>query len=121
MHKITHKCIFLDIDGCIFKHNGSLSLQVLAEAEVLEGVKDKLDEWDRAGYTIVLTTGRRESLRDKTVRDLAKHGIFYDNILFGMGRGQRVVINDMKPDLPNYKTAKAINLPRNKGIGDIKL
>ena len=37
----------------------------------------------------------------------------------GLGRGERVVINDRKPD--GTQTARAINIDRNEGIGGIKL
>lgn len=118
---IRHKSIWLDIDGCIIKHCGSLSKQGSNnKPELLPGVLDKLDEWDRLGYTIILTTGRRESMREKTKSDLATLGIFYDQLVMNVGRGPRILINDLKPD-SLQQMARAINLERNKGIGDINL
>ena len=38
------KTIILDIDGCIFKHNGNLSTQILQTPELLPGVIEKLNE-----------------------------------------------------------------------------
>jgi ribonucleotide monophosphatase NagD (HAD superfamily) len=120
MQKITHKCVLIDIDGCLVYHRGSLGRQAQTpEPELIQGTIDKLDEWDRAGYTIILITGRRESMRKKTETDLAKLGIFYDQLIMGVGRGPRILINDAKPD--GLVTAHAICLPRNKGIKDIEI
>jgi hypothetical protein len=114
------KTIFLDIDGCIIKHQGgSSSTLIKQKTEVLPGVLEKLDEWEIAGYTIVITTGRKESLRKFTEKQLLVCGIVYDHLIMGLGRGERVVINDRKSDGSN--TATAICLPRNDGIGKINI
>jgi len=41
-------------------------------------------------------------------------GIFYDILIMGLPRGERIIVNDSKPD--GTKTATAINLVRNKGF-----
>ena len=114
------KTIFLDIDGCIIKHKGNLSNQILDEPELLPGTIEKLNEWEGEGFKIILTTGRKESMRRITEKMLTSLGIFYDQLVMGCNRGERVIINDLKPDKLN-ETARAINIERNKGIRDIKL
>ena len=47
-------------------------------------------------------------------------GIFYDQLIMGIGGGIRVVINDLKPD-ENFETALAINLVRNKGVKNVNI
>jgi len=84
---------------------------------LLEGTIDKLIEWDKKGYNIILLTGRRESLREQTERQLTEVGIFYDQLIMGVGGGCRVLINDMKPD--GEVTSVAFNPERNEGIKDI--
>ena len=64
-------------------------------------------------------TGRKESLRKQTERQLSEVGIFYDQLVMGVGGGQRYLINDIKPDGEN--TAFSFNLIRNKGISDLEL
>ena len=76
-------------------------------------------EWDKKGYNIILTTGRKESLRKTTEEQLSRIGIFYDKLVMGIGGGDRIVVNDNKPD--GRQTAFAINLERDKGIKDINL
>lgn len=113
------KTIFIDIDGCILRHKGDMSIQVLdQDPELLPGVLDKFIEWDRAGYKIILTTGRRESLRSMTENTLKWLGIFYDQLIMGLPRGERIIINDKKPNATD-STAKGISIDRNIGLIDI--
>ena len=85
-----------------------------------DGVLDKLVEWDKKGYNLVLITGRRESMRRTTESQLASVGISYDQLIMGVGGGARVVINDLKPD-SDSPTAIAINLSRNEGFKNVKI
>ena len=63
-------------------------------AKPLWGTEDKINEWDAKGYNIILITGRRESLRKKTEEQLLSKNIFYDQLVMGVGGGDRVIIND---------------------------
>ena len=113
--------IFCDIDGTLVKHYSPLvATQPNFRMELLPGTLEALDEWDRKGYNIILTTGRRESMRKITEKQLAEVGIIYDKLIMGIGGGKRVLINDRKPNgSRNY--ASAINLIRNEGINNIKI
>lgn len=107
------KTIFLDIDGTLVKHSGLMN--ITQKTEVLPGVLDKLEEWDRKGYNIILVSGRRESLRAFTEKQLEEAKIIYDQLILGIGGGVRVLINDRKPNSFDA-TAKAISLERNTGL-----
>jgi len=109
------KTIFLDIDGCIFKHKGNLSTQILEPEELLPGVLEKINKWDADGHKIILVTGRKESLRSFTEKQLLKHGIYYDDLIMGVNRGERIIINDKKPT-NDMTVARAIQIPRNEGL-----
>ena len=113
--------IFCDIDGTLVKHcSPFVATQPNFRMELLPGTLEKLEEWDRKGYNIILTTGRRESMRKETERQLAEVGIIYDQLLMGIGGGKRYLINDRKPNgTKNYD--HAINLTRNEGINNIKI
>lgn len=121
MKDIRPTTIFCDIDGTLVKHHSPLvATQPDFHMELLPGTLDALDEWDRKGYNIILTTGRRESMRKVTEKQLAEVGIIYDQLIMGIGGGKRYLINDKKPNgSKNY--ASAINLIRNKGIQNIKI
>lgn len=114
------RTILLDIDGCLLKHHGDLHAQIMTKPEVLPGVIEKLNEWEIKGYKIILTTGRREALRKITEDQLMSVGIFYDQLVMGLGRGERVVINDFKPD-SKLATASAICIERNTGLKSLTI
>jgi len=116
------KTIFCDLDGTLVKHSNPIDIQnPNFELEVLPGVHNKLNEWDTKGYHVVITTGRKESAREATVKQMQRAGINYDQLIMGFGGGDRVLLNDRKPHEPNRDTAYVINLERNKGIEDVEL
>ncbi len=110
------KTIICDLDGTLIHHFGSLSRQTSNEPVLLDGVIETFDEWDRKGYRIILLTGRKESMRQKTIEQLESLNIFYDGLIMGVGGGERILLlNDRKPN-SDKDTATAINVERNKGI-----
>jgi len=115
--KIT-MTLFLDIDGCILKHQDGLTNILRNQPEVLPGVYKKFHEWSSGGHMIILVTGRPESMRKFTEDQLLNLGLFYDQLIMGLTNGYRILINDKKPNMDI--TAKAYNLERNKGLGDIE-
>ena len=118
--EIRPKTIFCDIDGTLIEHAVPWESSLPSfKMKILPGTLDKLAEWDRKGYNIILTTGRRESLRKVTEQQLSEVGIFYDQLIMGIGGGMRILINDLKPN--SDITAEAINLNRNQGIQQIEI
>ena len=113
--------IFCDIDGTLVTHSKPTESQLPNhKLTLLEGTLEKILEWDKLGYNVILTTGRKESLRKVTEQQLAEVGIIYDLLIMGIGGGKRYLINDKKP----YGTedyAFAINLERNKGIKNVEI
>jgi hydroxymethylpyrimidine pyrophosphatase-like HAD family hydrolase len=118
------KTIFCDIDGTLTEHPASSQdiskYNLEQEMRVLSGTREKLWEWDKKGYFIILTTGRKEGMRKSTIEQLKKAGIIYDQLIMGFGGGDRILINDRKPD-SGRDTASAINLDRDTGIGNLDL
>lgn len=114
------KTIFCDIDGTLVQHKGDIVKQYTEDLELLDGTIKKLSEWDRKGYNIILTTGRREGMRAVTEEQLIKLGIFYDKLIMGIGSGKRVIINDRKPNSED-PTAEAFCVERNSGIKDLNI
>ena len=118
MKKTTIIC---DIDGTLVKHFPPTTTSIPDHCpEILDGTIDKLLEWDKKGYNIILISGRRECSREVTTSQLNKMGIIFDQLILGIGGGKRVLINDRKP----YGTddyAIAINIDRDYGISEIKI
>lgn len=119
--------VFVDIDGTIVRFEESIPGLVRAceyypyEApkDELPGSAKKLAEWHQKGMRIILVTGRPESMREITIRQLTSMGMIWDQLIMGCGSGARYLINDI-PDV-NTPMAWAINLNRNEGIGALDL
>ena len=116
------KTIFCDLDGTLTKHPKDVGLiqDPNYELEVLSGVKEFLYTIDVNSYHLVITTGRKESAREATVKQLQRAGILYDQLIMGFGGGDRILINDRKTD-NSRDTAYSINLNRNEGVTNVKI
>jgi ribonucleotide monophosphatase NagD (HAD superfamily) len=114
------KTLVVDIDGVLLKHTGDITNQFKCEPEVLPGVLEAIKEWDIKGYRIILLSGRKESMREETKRQLSEAGIIYDQLILGVGGGVRVLVNDRKPN-KDFDTAIAVNLERNVGLEGVKI
>lgn len=118
-HAAQIKTIFCDIDGCIFKHHGDLIAILANDCELLPGVLETFRSWNYNGYTVILVTGRPESFRELTELQIRKSGLFYTHLLMNLPRGQRIIINDIKPGI-EQNTAACINLIRNEGMENVE-
>lgn len=115
------KTIFLDIDGTIlFHYNEYLIDQIEQPPKILPGVKEKLEEWQKAGHQIILVTGRKSSMKEATISQLASCGILYDMLIMGITGGTRYLINDYKPKSDD-ETAIGISVKRNGGLSTLNL
>ena len=102
---------FIDIDGTILKHNGYL---IDKKDTILKGVKKffkKIPKKDK----IILITSRKKNILKKTLLFLKKNKIRFDQVIFDLPYGERILINDIKPK-NNLKTAISINVKRNEGL-----
>lgn len=100
------KTWIFDLDGTIVKHNG---YKLDGEDTLLDGAKEYLDRLPE-GDRILIFTSRTEAYRDQTLRFLAAHDIRYDEILFDMPMGERIVVNDRKPS--GLDMAVSLNMDR---------
>jgi uncharacterized HAD superfamily protein len=111
--------VFCDIDGTLFKYR-KFADYAFTTPEVCAGVVDKLQHWASRGVVIVLTTARPEHLRSLTISELALHAIPYAQLVMGIGRGPRFLINDEDPKI-DERRATAFSIPRDVGLGDIEV
>lgn len=108
-----HPTFFCDIDGTIFKYR-KFETYLDTDVEVLPGVAESMQNWFDSGAHIVLTTARPEALRAHTISELESHGIPYHQLVMGIGRAERYLINDSEEI--GVKRAIAIPLDRNTGF-----
>jgi len=112
--KGKYKTIFCDIDGTIFKYRKFLNYDT-EKAETIKSTKEYLQTMEKDGHHIVLTTARPEDLRDFTEEELRSNGIPYNQLVMGIGRGARILINDRESDSDEDR-AISVNLRRNEGF-----
>ena len=112
--------IFLDLDATVWEQGDPVEISKPGyQPKMILGVLDKIREWDSKNYNIILTTGRKESLREVTIRQLSYAGIVYDQLVMGLGGGDRVLINNKRRN--GDLSAIAICPDYNKGIGELSL
>ncbi len=102
------KTWFVDIDGTLVKHNGYL---IDGHDTLLDGAREYLDSIPPED-TIILTTSRVDEYKAATITFLKDNGIRYDDIIFGLPVGERIVVNDRKPS--GIEMSVAVNMDRNK-------
>lgn len=112
------KTIFCDIDGTLLKHHGDIVSNYQEDPILLHSVLENITQWEKNNYMIILTTGRKECLREHTEIQLLKMGIVYDKLIMGLPNGDRILINDKKPNC-GRNTAYAINTVRNEGLNQL--
>jgi hydroxymethylpyrimidine pyrophosphatase-like HAD family hydrolase len=115
MNKTTkNPTFFVDIDGTLVQYRkfNELSTSILTP---IQEVIDTINEYYDNGSHIVITTARPEEYETFTKDELEKIGVKYHQIIMGIGRGTRVVLNDKDPENPDIPRALGINLNRDLG------
>lgn len=100
------KTWIFDLDGTLLKHNG---YKTDGTDTVLPGAKEYMDRIP-AEDKIVILTSRTDDYREMTLSFLKEQQIRYDEIIFNMPMGERIVVNDRKPSGLNM--AVAVNVDR---------
>ena len=107
------KTLFLDIDGVIVENSGEHFFPTWGTTEGIIRNIEHINNLKNEGYTeIILTTCRKESYKEITIKQLDKIGLKYDRIIFGLKHNKRIIINDYSDSNP-YPTCSAINIKRN--------
>jgi hypothetical protein len=104
----------IDVDGTVLAHNGHLK----GRDTILPGVAAfwaKIPPGDR----IILMSARAEKDRRQTLGILDAAGLRYDQAIFGLPHGERILINDDKPG--GLVTALAVPVARDVGLQDLSL
>ena len=104
------KTWILDVDGTLVKHNGYL---VDKHDTLLDGVKEffaQLSFDDK----VILLTARKEEFLPALKEFLKENNIRYDYLLTDMPMGERILVNDRKPN--GLDMAFAVNKERDKTL-----
>ena len=108
--KKKKKTWIFDLDGTILKHNG---YQLDGSDTLLQGAKEYLDAIPKEDKIIIFTS-RTEVYRQMTMEFLIENRIRFDEILFHMPLGERIIVNDRKPS--GVDMAIAVNVDRDDFI-----
>lgn len=100
----------LDLDGTIVKHNG---YKIDGRDSLLDGAKEFLESIPK-GDKIVFLTSRKVEYKDQTEKFLKENSIRYDEILFDLPYGERILLNDKKES--GLITGIAVNKERDSGL-----
>jgi ribonucleotide monophosphatase NagD (HAD superfamily) len=117
------KTFFIDIDGTILQQNDKWEQGKVADPrdyKELPGSVRLINKWYTDGHRVILTTARGEPYRSRTAMQLENIGLQYHEMIMGLPTGQRILINDRKPQ-EDIDTAIAINLDRDTGLGNVEL
>ena len=112
------KTIICDIDGTLldYQHDTLPHSGHTRDHIALPGVVKKMRQWEVQGCRIIIITGRRESERARTEKDLRYHNIPYDMLIMGFADTGRVLINDVGGK--GECKAHAVSLPRDQGFDE---
>ena len=102
------KTWILDLDGTLLKHNG---YKLDGKDTVLDGVIEYFNTIPREDK-IVIVTSRTDEYKDITLNFLRENNIRYDEILFNMPMGERILVNDRKPS--GLDMSVAMNVDRDQ-------
>jgi len=103
-----NKTWLIDLDGVVFIHNYYLEHK---KDKLVPGIKKLFRKINKDDYVILLTA-RKEKYKELTLNSIKKYNIKYNQIIFDIPTGERILINDKKPR--GLKTAIAINTTRDK-------
>lgn len=115
-----HSTFFVDIDGTLVKYRKFEELST-AKLEPIQEVIDFINTSYNEGCHIVITTARSEPYELFTKIELEKIGVKYHQLVMGLGRGTRIIVNDKDPDKPHIDRALGLNLTRNEGFKNVDL
>ena len=108
------KTWIFDFDGTLVEHNGYKT----GEDKFLPGAKEFLQSLPDDDFILIMTA-REKQAREKTEAFLKKHNIRYNELLFEMPMGERILLNDNKPS--GLKCAYAVSPDRNEGLASLEV
>lgn len=108
------KTWIFDLDGTIVEHNGYKH----GEDILLPGVLEFWKQIPESDFILILTS-RTNDEKYNTEKFLRDNKIRFDQIIFDMPMGERILINDDKPS--GLPMSFSIRRKRNDGLNDLDI
>jgi hypothetical protein len=108
------KTWIFDFDGTLVEHNGYKT----GNDVFLPGAKEFLSSIPEDDFVLVLTA-REKGEREATENFLRENSVRFNEIIFEMPMGERILFNDSKPS--GLQMAYAVECARNQGLKDIEI
>ena len=115
--KLMKGTIFCDLDGTLIRHV-PIPSESGGDIELLDGSVEKMKEFRKKGYALVLTTSRTQANIFGVLEKLLSLGLECNQILCDLPIGPRHLINDSKD---TEIRAFAHPLDRDAGIKNVKI
>lgn len=113
IYKNKFKTLFIDLDGTLVHNSGEF---IEPKWGTTEGIKKNVDFinnlYNTGKVKIIITTARKSEYKEKTIKQLNRLNIQFDEIIFDLYHSKRFLINDFS-ESNKYPTAVSINLKRN--------
>ena len=103
---------FVDIDGTLLKYRKFDKLAI-EQAEPIEEIVSFINRRYDGGDHVVIVTARPKQFRQFTIDELVRCGIKFHQLVMGVERGTRYIINDRDPEFPEENRAVGVNIYRN--------
>lgn len=104
--------LFIDLDGVLVQNAAEYFQPFWGETNAISQNVETINRLYAAGYAeIILTTSRPYEFEQTTYEQLARVGLKYHRILFGLLHAKRIIINDYSSSNP-YRSCDAVNIQR---------
>jgi hydroxymethylpyrimidine pyrophosphatase-like HAD family hydrolase len=111
---MAKKCtIFCDIDGTLFEYRKYGTYETIPVVKIQETI-DIINKAYDDGHYIILTTARPKTTREHTEKELLANNVNYHELIMGIARGTRILINDN--EISNVNKAYAFCVERNQPL-----
>lgn len=111
---VLPKTWIFDLDGTILEHNGYLH----GEDKLLPGVKTFWEQIPETDFILILTSRKTEE-KCRTENFLNNNQIRFNQIIYDIPMGERILINDDKPS--GLPMAFSVRPKRNEGLSDLMI
>jgi len=104
--------LFIDLDGVLVENSAEYFAPHWGETEAIRENVSAVNKLYDQGSQIFIVTSRSKEAESRTISQLERIGLKYNQIIFGVLHAKRIIVNDYTASNP-YPSCDAINIARN--------